>query len=92
MSSLSVRASHIIIVSAILAASITLLSAHFYYEIYTGYNDYGFPLPWKRVYGGVTTRYDFVNLSIDFIIWMVIITTILWLALKYGLHAKIQYP
>lgn len=78
----------VLMVSAILGMSITLLSEFFYSEAYPGRTDYGFPLAWKQVYGGVDVRVNYVNLLADFIIWTLVIFTLVASVFKFVLGWK----
>ncbi|MCS7124582.1 MAG: hypothetical protein NZ932_04105 [Candidatus Bathyarchaeota archaeon] len=78
----------VLITSVVLGASITLLSEFFYSETGVGYEDFGFPLPWKRVYGGVTPKINFENLLADIIIWMTVVSVLLLLVFRFGFGWK----
>jgi len=83
-----VRLIHVLLVAGILALSFSLLSEFFYSEVGFGWVDYGFPLPWKRVYGGVTTMHNYVNLFVDFVVWTVILFVLIVLLFKFGFGWK----
>jgi len=83
-----VRTVHVLLTAAILALSLTLLSSLFYAEVGFGWVDYGFPLPWKRVYGGETAIHDYTRLFADFLIWTVLLFTLLVVVFKFGLGWK----
>lgn len=83
-----VKLIHVLITACILALSITLLSEFLYSEAGIGYEDFGFPIPWKRVYGGVDARINYVNLMADFVIWTIIIFVVLVLVYKYAFGWK----
>jgi hypothetical protein len=83
-----VKVYHVLLTAGILALSFTLLSEFFYSEAGFGWVDYGFPLPWKRVYGGVTTIHNYVNLTVDFFVWTIVIFVLLVIVFKFGLGWK----
>ncbi|MEM1552527.1 MAG: hypothetical protein QXH03_07675 [Candidatus Bathyarchaeia archaeon] len=83
-----VKLIHVLITACILALSITLLSEFVYSETGIGYEDFGFPLPWKRVYGGADARINYLNLAADFIIWTITIFVILVITFRYAFKWK----
>ena len=83
-----VRTVHVLLTAAILALSLTLLSSLFYAEVGFGWVDYGFPLPWKRVYGGFSPTYNYTRLFVDVVVWTIILFVLIALTFKFGLGWK----
>lgn len=73
---------HLLAIAILLSLAVTLWSAEFYVESYPGYEDRGFPLSWKRIYGGVDIRYDYAVLFLNILVWWIIFAVIIIVAFK----------
>jgi len=83
-----VKVVHVLLVAVILGLSFSLLSEFFYSETGFGWVDYGFPLPWKRVYGGFSPTYNYTRLFVDVVVWTIILFVLIALTFKFGLGWK----
>jgi len=72
-----VRLWHLIIVALLLAVVITLWSAEFYVEKYPGYEERGFLIPWKTIYGGVDIRYNYSAFVFCLALWWAIFLVVI---------------
>jgi len=67
-----------VLVLAILVVSIavTLWLSELYVEKHPGYEDRGYPIPWKRIYGGVDIRHDYRAFVFDILFWFAVFSVI----------------
>jgi len=79
-----VKPIHLLITSAVLALFFTLLTSYYTLEVGYGYKDYGFPLGWKRIYGGVTAQYNYIFFVVDMIIFTLIIFAVMYASFRYA--------
>lgn len=83
-----VRTVYLVLIAILLGVCASLLSEVFYLEVGPGYVDKGFPMAWERVWGGVTSIYDYAGLFIDIVIWSSVLFIIIFVVFKYALGWK----
>jgi hypothetical protein len=83
-----VKTIYLLLIAILLGVFFSLLLEVFYLQAGPGYVDKGFPMAWERVWGGVTSIYDYVGLFLDIVIWSSVLFIIIFVVFKYALGWK----
>lgn len=83
-----VKTIHVFLIAILLGLCFSLLSEFAYSEVGFGWVDSGFPLLWKRVYGGVTPQYNYLYFFGDVAIWTIVCFIIIFAVFKYAFGWK----
>ncbi|VVB54468.1 Uncharacterised protein [uncultured archaeon] len=60
----------LLLIAVCISALLVFVLPLYVHTYQPGYVDSGYPLPWQRVYGGVTQQINWAFALMDFILWM----------------------